>query len=502
MKPKENQALKGHFSSKAIALLLLMLCLICALPISASALEADTAIINENYNLIKEHCLSLDSDISSYSTLDDSPDKSTSRNVATIINGYQSELRALQSHPDVGKRPLTDEIDLAFAKAKAAGRLAWIYHYNIAEISNAESISFLRALYEGYAKDIDESVDAAVLNAYADRISSDMNRSVFRQKTVNLSKEGDSVQATAIILEAVDGMEHISSTDLFGENFKVIYDSAVQKLKLQRGRDSAIAQMQTIFSAVRPSESYNDNKIAATLTYRLKNAESISEINIALRDTIAELTVTDENEKYTYEYITRLNSLVSDTAIKANKSGKIGDFSSIFKDYALESKRAYTKDRIAELIFKKSDKNDAELTAIEALFNGATGRVDACATQSALEGELVRAEYRKKLWNSLSDTRKSLAIVLGKYDSTAFSQRLGASYDKSAASIDKLTSSSADLRADCEALLTSGNESLNAILNEAKAERFLLDNKDIIKKPAEELENNDDVYLKAALSDI
>ncbi len=501
MKPKENQALKGHFSSKAISLLLLMLCLICALPISASALEADSSIINENYNLIKEYCLSLDGDISSYSTLDDSPDKSTSRSVAAIINSYQSELRSLQSHPDVGKRPLTAEIDLAFAKARAAGKLAWIYHYNIAEISNAESILFLQTLYESYANDIDKSVDAAVLNAYSDRISSDMNRSVFRQKTANLAKDGDSVQATAIILEAVDGMEHISSTDLFGENFKIIYDSARQKLELQRGRDSATAQMKEIFAAVRPGESYNDNKIAATLTYRLKNAESVSEINMAMCDTLAELTATDESEKYTYEYISRLNEQVSDTVIKANKIGKVGEFSSIFKGHTLESKRAYTKDRIAELIFKKGDPNDSELKAIESLFNGASGRVDACDTQSALEGELIRAEYRKKLWSALTDTRKSLSIVLGKYDSSTFSQRLDASYDKSALSIDKLASSSADLRGDCEALLKSGKESLSSILNEAKAERFLLDNKDIIKKPAEELDNNDDVYLKAALAD-
>ena len=499
MRSRILHGFKGRLNPKAIISCLFIAAFMIICPLTLQAQSTTNSVFDENYNLISRFSADLDQDIISYSNMDDTVDKSISQRVSEVINEYQSKLRLLQSHPEVSSRSLEMEINLAHSKAKAVGKLAWIYYYNITEITDKTSCSTLLSLYEGYKSEIDKGTDYAVVDSDSDRINYSMNRDVYREKIRNLALPEDSGYVDLIISHAVDTLENIYDSDLLAGQLTVVYNTTKQELLMQRGKDELASQLQSIFAVVKPGESFNDSGLIEMLNYETKNAESITELNTGMKETLRKFLSASEDEYYTYIFINNLRSEISSLATKASKSDKIGQFSSLFSNYGINFKRAYAKDRVAELIFKNSDKTDEELKSIEALFNSNGGRIDRCESQAEMELELFRAQHRKNLWLSYSGALNSLRIIMGSYDSSTFEARIKSTYTNSAGEINEISSGNHQER--FEETVSSANQKFSLILDECKAERFLEDNSSIIKKPKDELIPSDEAALKVALSD-
>ena len=474
----------------------LMTCL-CTVMVSGS--EQKNHFIVENYNLIEEYSLLLAAETNSYGALDATEEKTVSKSVATKINLYRKALLDLQSHADVESRILENEVKLAYEKGVSIGRLAWIYYYNLSTVNSEASRATLLSTYESLEAEIKSATDAAVTKAESDGLCAVMNRAVYREKIKGLALTGDTLECSALIAGALDDIELINSSDNYATELRQIYEELIEGLALQRCRDSLMSDLRSIFTVVRAGETFEENEAVWLFAHKLNNTDSIADMNSAFCSAISELTLESDESSYRALFAARLNASISEAAAKATSEKKAASVLPLFEDYSFSYEKAKVKDEIKAILGVDASTHP-ELQSIEKKFNADGGSVDKCKSTGELKAEKTLATYQKRLFDELASSLEKLEIILGASDPASFADTLEEIYRKHSDELYSHRGKADSISASCEGTVRVAGTSLAAVLNEAKAHRFLTDHKYIITKPKEELSLSDEIYLRSALT--
>lgn len=499
MEFKKKQAYKP-FCSFTVSLILLCVLTLSAMCICVSASDQDVNFLVENYNITEQYSSRLSDEIGNYSAIDDSADKSVSKAAVAVVNLYRKQLLDLQSHPEVSLRSLAREAELAYQKGCAAGRLAWIYNYNLPRLSLENSKNIVGTLYSQYLAEIDASADSAVLAARADAICSKMNTGLYREMLNELRLETDSLSASSIIVGGIDDLSGIVSYDLFGSEHAELYFRVVRLLFLQRSRDDLAAQAESLFAIIRPGENYTANHSVALFSYKLKNADNVRAMNEAAITLFDELLPNDEMQVYICLYVSDLKNRIADIAQKASLDGKAASFAPAFDNYTIALGRASAKDNISESIYSQMDPTEANAMKISEEFNSEGGRIDSCNTKRELEIEIIRARHMIASCKDMLDTLDKIKIVLQPYDTSAYITKADEIYCR-ALEVLRALYENVEFEKACRAVTTDFKKKFSTLLDEAKAERFLSDFRDLISKPGEELTTSSELEARRALND-
>lgn len=482
----------------ALAPLALLLAFSLIFPIRAHAVQ-NTDFIVENYNLTEHYSSLLSSECASYSSMDGDPQKQTSKSVLAAVNLYRKKLLDLQSHPDASSRLLAAEAELAYSQGLAIGRVAWIYHYNLASVKNESSLSLVSEEYSSRLGEIAAATDADTLDAHADVICREMNSLIYRKMIEELAAEGDSLASSSIIAGGLSRLGAISSHDLMGSEHAALYREILHDLRLQRTRDKLASDLDTILSLTEEGEDADASSAVALFTYKLKNAVSVPEMNSAMLEAIGSLISAEGEGVYSLLFSQELLSKLAEDCSKASKDGLGADLVPRFAHYRRERARASAKDAVYAMTVG-ADAGDAELCRIEARYNAEGGRLDAVSDEYGLELELTRARYTAEAHLARLRTDAELAIVLGKYDAADFLERTLKQYSLAVSALENI-SHGATFEKSCEAEFKSFSENMQSILSESKAERFLLDHRSLISKGDGELSLEDEAAARHALDD-
>ena len=392
---KKTRTKIKHFMLKSIFIFIITVIL---LGISITVL-ANSAIRVENCNKCEEYSSLLGKEINSFIELDTDPKKTVSTQVTSAINEYRKEIIDLQSHTDVEKRSLENEIILAYTKGNAAGRLAWVYYYNIYTFSAESSIDKINAKYASFASSIKNAVQHTVLSAECEVMLNELNRLIFTERAKNLALPSDSLSASALISGTVEAFKNLYSADLFGEEYLAKYNELTKDLGLQRIRDSLKSEAEIIFKIVRPSESFASSPIASLLVYDLKNAQSAKVMNNSMIDFIEELLAIDEKKPYSSISKKNYLELSKNAASRATENQTAASLAEIFNGYSLTIKKAEIKDSVYILFLGDKSAFDEGLLALEQSYNREGGIIDNCQTDSEVEAELINAKSELFIYN-------------------------------------------------------------------------------------------------------
>ena len=257
--------------------------------------------------------------------------------------------------------------------------------------------------------------------------------------------------------------------------------------------------MKDIFSIILPNSDYSSDKTVALFTYKLKNAETLQSMNSALQATLQTLLSVPESDTYSHLYRSRLNESISAAVLKASNENKTADLLPLFASFPELSARAKAKDEIRDILLGSASVSDKILIKIENDFNSENGLVD-LTPKEILSLEITRASTAKRCFEEYSDTLNELEVVLLPYGYSGFSERARLCFESF---LEKLYAIEgyAGFDESCTSLMGGTERELSGILCEAKAERFLLDHKDIIGKSPENLSAKDELALRRALSD-
>ncbi len=480
--------------SLCVVLLMITACFTCVLPVAAEASD-DNEIMKANYEMIEKYSTLLGGEINIYTEKDSGADKALSKKVAEQVNLYRKQLLDLQSHDGVGKMSLEDDILLYHAKGKAAGRVAWIYYSNLPELNSVGSTE-AKKTYEGHCQEIKEATSHAVLSAREDGMAAEANRTAFGEKIKALAKEDDSLASASLISGALERIKTVSDISSDGSALEEILQDTKNKLSVQRGRDGIEKELELLFGVIRPGEVYKDNSEVSLFAYKMKNESTLKGMNEVYRETLCAL-LRGESGSYTRLFINELSDKLSVAATAASDKGEHLYASPLFESYTVEKKRALTKDRIAEL-FAKEDKKLAEL---EVTFNKEGGLVDRADSTVKMNAELTRAEHAKKLYMSLENTKASLGVILGDHNKEKIMQRAEEFYNEAEKELFTLPASQSGFGESCKGIFESAEQSFLKLCDEGKAERFLLDYKDILSKEDVELSSADKNVLALAICD-
>ena len=353
---------------------------------------ANSSFRVENCNLCEQYSEQIGKEINEFIKLDNEPTKAVSTQVTAAINEYRKEIIDLQSHPDVEKKNLENEILLAYSKGNAAGRLAWVYFYNVYTFDTDASADKINAKYEAFKSRIANSTEHTVLSAECEVMLNELNRLIYTERAKNLAASSDSLTSSALISGTVEKFKSVNSPDLFGEGYAVLYNELTGALGLQRVRDALKAECEQVYKLVKPKESFSASPTAALLVYELENAQSVKTMNNSAIDFVCELLAIDE--KKPYSAITKKAYLknVQTAASRATEIQSAAQLYELFTDYALNVKKAEIKDSVYTLFLGNGTPSDENLIALEQSFNCDGGIIDRCNSDSEVDAELINAK--------------------------------------------------------------------------------------------------------------
>ena len=493
-----SQKLRFLQTCKAKIIIAFLLAIIFTAAFGISAF-AESAFRVENCNMCESYSQKIGEEINYFIELDTEPQKKISGMVTESINVYRKSLLDLQTHPEVENRSLEKEILLEYVKGCTAGRLAWVYYYNIYTFTSQSSIDKITLKYNEYQSKIANSESHAVLSAECEVMLDSLNRLIFSEAMQNLAAANDSLTCSALIAGYIENIKNTSSPDLFGKEYRKSYTNLKNELDLQRVRDALTDEIEEVFSLIRPSEAFLENESIALFSYKLKNATFIKDMNDAAAVCISELLDARASGIYSGIFKNKLISRAAEEANKASEQGISAKFIQIFDNYASAIKKAEAKDKIYVLIFAGADPSDEELLTIEQIFNADGGRIDLCEKDTEISNEIERARARKSLRNAQDSFKYTLVIVLGDLDEESFLNRFSDALISAEKELYALSKDDAALKIKADSITEELNSTSNEILTEAKANRFLKDHETIIKKSKEDLTVNDEPIAKSAL---
>lgn len=419
MKSKENKVNSTKFKLlKPTIILPLILTMIFIFGLSTNV-SADNSFRVENYNRCEELSAELGKEISHFTELDNDPKKQVSSYVANAINSYRTELLSLQSHPDVTERSLESEMLLAYTKGSSAGKLAWIYQYNIYTFTSDDSAAKIREKYESFKASIAGASKYTVLLAESEVMLDELNKLIYMERAKNLALPEDSLTSASLISGSVEKFKNFNCPDIFAEDYAKEYASLVSSLGLQRVRDALKADSEKTFKAIRPSESFSSSYDVSLLVHNLENADSIKKMNDSALDFITALLLIDEKKPYASTLKKEYLELSTTAASRATESDCAASLSGIFNDYSINIKKAETKDTIYALLLGNGATSNDNLISLEKLYNKDNGIVDSCENTDDIDFALINAkadlfkikhyEILNKELGSLEKTDESLA---------------------------------------------------------------------------------------------
>ena len=346
----------------------------------------------ENCNKCEEYSQKLGKEISDFIELDNDPTKVISSQVTSAINEYRKKIIDLQTHPDVEKRILENEILLAYTQGNTAGRIAWVYYYNIYTFNSNASADKISAKYASCKTAIANATQYTVLTAECEIMLDELNKLIYTERAKNLALPTDSLSSSALISGAVESFKTLYSPDLFGSSYATEYSELVQELGLQRVRDALKKEAEEIFKIISPSESFSTSSSASLLIYELTNAQTIKKMNDAVIDFIEELLKIDT--KAPYSSITKKKYLEESKTVasRATESQIAASLTHIFESYSLSIKKAEIKDSVYTLFLGDGSVDDTELITLEESFNKDSGIIDRCNSDSEVEAALINAK--------------------------------------------------------------------------------------------------------------
>ena len=366
--------------------------IICAMFTLSVGIYANGSFRVENCNKCEEYSALLGEEINSFISLDTEPTKTVSTQVTSAINDYRKEIIDLQSHPDIEKRSLENEILLAYAKGNTAGQIAWVYYYNVYTFDSNVSADKISAKYASCQSRIKNAEQHSVLMAECKVMLDELNRLIYTERAKNLALPQDSLSASALISGAVENFKSISSPDLFGEEYAKEYSNLTQKLGLQRVRDALKIEAEAVFKLITQTNNFTSSQSASYLIYELENADTVKKMNSATVDFIEELLAIDEKKPYTSKAKSEYLSLAQTAASRGTENQNAASFSEIFSDYALSIKKAEIKDTVYTLFLGDGSFDTTELIKLEQAFNADGGIIDNCKTDAETEEELINAK--------------------------------------------------------------------------------------------------------------
>ena len=499
----KTKSIKGYRSIFRIVIAIASVCVI-LLTGTYSAFAADggqqTDIFVENCNLTEEYSLLLSQELNTYLPHDTDPMQTASGNVLSILNVYRKQLIDLQSIPEAKTRLLGKEATLIYTKGVAAAKLTWIYYYNLRSLDSTESITRVQKAYNGYLEEIDRASESTVLEPSAELMAAALNNTIYEEKIASLAKKGDSIASSSIIAGGIDKIGELESSDILASQHVAVYNRTLQELHLQRSKDFLYSELEDIFGIIRPDQIFSENGAVALFNYRLLNASTIGEMNMALQSALEKLLETSEAQIYRYLFTSTLRENISIEVSGATESNLAADVLSLFSSYTLEWAKACAKDEISTTIYSGGAVGDAELKRLEEKFNAAGGIIDSCQSIADINTEKIRARFLKLCYTELCSVNSEIEVVLKPYDPPRFTAQSKNAYTSAIDAIFSMTGST-QFESSCNTTLVGLQAELKNILNESKAERFLLDHKKIIAKPSGELTTLDELALKQAISD-
>lgn len=346
----------------------------------------------ENCNKCEEYSQQLGKEINDFIALDTEPTKTVSTQVTAAINEYRKEMIDIQSHPDIEKRSLENEIILAYTKGNAAGRIAWVYYYNIYTFDSSISTDKITSKYISCQSRISSATQHTVLSAECNVMLDELNRLIYTERAKNLALPQDSLTASSLISGAIESFKTISSPDIFGESYALEYNKLTKELGLQRVRDALKKEAEQVFESIRPSESFSSSATASLLIYELQNAEAVKSMNSATVDFIEELLAIDEKKPYSAIAKKEYLSQSQNAASRATENQTAAKLTEIFKGYALAIKKADIKDSVYALFLGNGSNPDQKLSELEQSFNREGGIIDSCKNDLEVEAELINAK--------------------------------------------------------------------------------------------------------------
>ena len=386
-----TQKSKIKKTNSAVKFFTLFLLIVIFLTLSVG-ISANNTFRVENCNKCEEYSEQLGKEINSFIELDNEPTKAVSTQVTSAINEYRKRIIDLQSHPEIEKRSLENEILLAYTQGNTAGQLAWIYYYNVYTFNSNISADKITAKYVSCQSRIANAEQHSVLSAECSVMADELNRLIYTERAKNLALPEDSLTASSLISGTVETFKNIYSPDLFGNEYAKEYSSLTQKLGLQRVRDVLKSEAEAVFKLIVQNNSFNSSPTASLLIYELENAESIKKMNAAMITFIEELLAIDESKPYSLKAKSKYLSQSQTAASRATESQTAAKFLDIFNDYALSIKKAEIKDSVYFLLLGNTSTNNQELLELEAKFNGEGGIIDSCQNDSEVEAALVSAK--------------------------------------------------------------------------------------------------------------
>lgn len=499
MKSKHFQDISRLFSLKLLSAFLIVFALLTLFSLDVNAQELSKDIFDDNYNLVEEKLNLISSQSEKYREKDTTESKEISQKINLVFKGYRNALIELQTSEDAYVRDLSLLINAAYARAEAAGKLSWIYYYNLSELKKDSSIEAIKEEYEGYLALLEQKTACGVIEEEAISMCNLLNRSVYTKRLEELIVDSDSFTARKKLSGVIGELESINSSDLLGVGYKEVFERGVRVLELQRARDALIEQARQIFAILRPGESFNENDLMVRFGLVLDNSEELVTMNQAMQKALKELTDIPAGKSYTYLFISELNEAIKNTAEEAAKIGKIGDFLTRFENFDLEYAKVLAKDSIQEKLFAEIELPDGDLLNIEAIFNASGSKIDLCRSKAEIEREEERATFFKALYTCVSSAREDLSIILLNQDKTSFEERISKAFSDASNDLKDLSSANSVFAENCNLILKMSEQNIKLTLNEAKAARFLFEHKDIITKQKEDISLTDENDIRACV---
>ena len=392
MKNKDfTQKSKRKFSHSATKALVVFIAILTFLWLSVPII-ANSSFRVENCNKCEEYSQKLGEEINAFIMLDTEPTKTVSTQVTAAVNEYRKEIIDLQSHADVENRSLENEILLAYTKGNAAGRVAWVYYYNIYTFLSDSSSNKISAKYASCKTAIATSTQHTVLAAECDVMLDELNRLIYTERAKNLALPNDSLTASSLISGAVENFKSIYSNDLFGKAYAEAYEKLTEDLGLQRVRDAIKNDAEKTFKAIRTSESFSTSAEVSLLVYELENAQSVKSMNNAYLNFTQKLLSIDESKPYSSIAKKRYLEEAQITISRATESQTASVLSDIFAEYPLTIKKSEIKDSVYALFLGNGNTTDEKLIELEQSFNKDGGIIDGCKNDSEVDTELINAK--------------------------------------------------------------------------------------------------------------
>ena len=459
-------------------------------------------ILTKNEALVLEKLKTLGEIRYSYAEMGD-----IGKNANTYIYIYEQKINIL-SKIELEREATTDLINLYYEQGITSGHLALIFYtYENDERLSDEAKEAIKEMHTKLQNDVAASTSATELAMIANELFS--NQGIYAQMHVMiynkllgaLIKETDSSEVVAKVAIAKEDIKSCTVVKT-NEQYEEIYNRALREVTIQRNKDNTVAEINKIFEILCPGLDIHENNaamIAIEFIGRDTTVEA-SEMNARLKEIADALLAEKKNGgKYVDGYIDKLLALVAETVAAADEKAEAAVLSTLLENYALDIKKAETKDAIAANISERAYGADEEMAALEAEYNADGGIIDGCANEDDLAFEKDRAALRADLYGKYVEAATSI-LSFGEFSELADeAKRKYDYYDYNIMSKDRAAEGAAEAcREEYDAL---ANE-LDSLVITAESTAFASKHADILAKELADVTAADKDAVLAAIADL